>query len=65
MCSFYILKPDPICNTDVFYFILVIISLTCSFFVQYPEFLKIFALLVFKQMIHLINTMVKQYSVRT
>ena len=63
MCSFYILKSDPIRNTDVFYFILVIISLTCSFLVQYPEFLKIFAVLVFKQMMNLINTMVKQYSV--
>ena len=59
MSSFYILKPDPICNTDVFYFILVTVSLTCSFFVQYPEFLKIFAVLVFKQMINLMNTMVK------
>ena len=63
MCSFNILKPDSICDTDVFYFILVIISLTCSFFVKYPEYLKIFALLVLKQMINLINTMVKQYSV--
>ena len=64
MCSFYILNPDSICNTDVIYFILVI-SLTCSFFVQYPEFLKNFALLVLKQIINLIDTMEKQYSVCT
>ena len=56
MCSFYILNPDSICNADVVYF---------SFFVQYPEFLKNIALLVLKQIINLIDTMEKQYSVCT